>query len=62
MAEVRDVLDAIRPGVSGSAIALQARGILAFDLGDDDLAERCGRAALECEPEFVEAHLLLDEP
>ncbi|MEJ7637575.1 MAG: tetratricopeptide repeat protein [Singulisphaera sp.] len=59
MAEARDLLDAIRPGESESAIALQARGILAFELGDIDLAERCSRAAMGREPRFVGAHLLL---
>jgi tetratricopeptide (TPR) repeat protein len=59
LAEARDELDAVRPGGSESAIALQARGTLAFRLGDFALAERCSRAALAREPGMVLAHLYL---
>jgi hypothetical protein len=57
MAEALDVLDPVRPGESESAIALQARGTLAFVLGDFETAERCSRAALEREPGFVLAQV-----
>src|SRR5262249_18009918 len=44
-----------------SAIALQARGTLAFVMGDYETAERCSRAALEREPGFVLAHVALGQ-
>jgi serine/threonine-protein kinase len=53
MAEALDMLGPVRPGESQSAIALQARGTLAFVLGDFESAERCSRAALERAPGFV---------
>src|SRR5262249_23352483 len=59
MAEALDVLDPVRPGESESAIALQARSTLAFELGDFETAERCSRAALEREPGFVLARAYL---
>src|SRR5262249_24856518 len=59
MAEALDVLDPVRPGESESAIALQARSTLAFELGDFESAERCSRAALEREPGFVLAQVCL---
>jgi hypothetical protein len=59
MAEARDVLDPVRPGESESAIALQARSTLAFELGDFESAERCSRAALAREPGFVLAQVCL---
>jgi serine/threonine-protein kinase len=61
MAEALDVLDPVRPGESESAIALQARGTLAFALGDYETAERCSRAALKREPGFVLAHVALGQ-
>src|SRR5262249_50877145 len=41
------------------AVALQARGTLAFALGDFESAERCSRAALDLAPGFVLAHAYL---
>jgi serine/threonine-protein kinase len=53
MAEALDMLGPVQPGESQSAISLQARGTLAFALGDFEAAERCSRAALERAPGFV---------
>jgi serine/threonine-protein kinase len=61
IAEALDVLDPVRPGESESAIALQARGTLAFVMGDYETAERCSRAALELEAGFVLAHVALGQ-
>jgi tetratricopeptide (TPR) repeat protein len=61
MAEALSVLDPVRPGASESAIALQARGTLAFVMGDYETAERCSRAALKRQPGFVLAHVALGQ-